>query len=174
MIRKMLALVSRLNSKAIVTAGCGPPKISRRGWKPFTQSAARNLLVDRRVKWGKIMKVKRLLRPLLLAGAAAALSTAALAEEPVKIGVLTPLSGTYAPIGQQVRWGLELAAKEVNQKGGILGRQIHLLFEDSEANPAIATQKAEKLFQVEQVDFLTGTVNSGATLAVGQVAERNN
>jgi branched-chain amino acid transport system substrate-binding protein len=110
---------------------------------------------------------------VLGAGAAALLSTVAQAQEPIKIGVVTPLSGTYAPIGQQVRWGLELATKEVNEQGGVLGRQVRLLFEDSEANPAVATQKAEKLFQVEQVDFLTGTVNSGATLAVGQVAERN-
>ena len=109
----------------------------------------------------------------IAAGAAALISTAVQAQEPIKIGVVTPLSGTYAPIGQQVRWGLELATKEVNGQGGISGRQVQLLFEDSEANPAVATQKAEKLFQVEKVDFLTGTVNSGATLAVGQVAERN-
>jgi branched-chain amino acid transport system substrate-binding protein len=55
-----------------------------------------------------------------------------------------------------------------------MGRKIELLYEDEEANPAVATQKAEKLFQVSKVDFLTGTVNSGSTLAVGQVAERNN
>ncbi len=113
-------------------------------------------------------------RTLALGGAAVLLGAAAArAEEPIKIGVLTPLSGTYAGIGQQVRWGLELATKEVNDAGGILGRKVNLIFEDSEANPAVATQKAEKLFQVEKVDFLTGTVNSGATLAVGQVAERN-
>ena len=93
---------------------------------------------------------------------------------PVKIGVVTPLSGTYAGIGQQVRWGLDLAAAEINAAGGIDGRKIELLYEDEEANPAVATQKAEKLFQVNKVDFLTGTVNSGSTLAVGQVAERNN
>ncbi|MBS0327180.1 MAG: ABC transporter substrate-binding protein [Proteobacteria bacterium] len=92
---------------------------------------------------------------------------------PIKIGVDTPLSGTYAPIGQQVKWGLELAAKEINAAGGVLGRPLQLTYEDGEANPAVATQKAEKLFQVDKVDFLTGTVNSGATLAVGQVAERN-
>ncbi|WP_207482488.1 ABC transporter substrate-binding protein [Arenibaculum pallidiluteum] len=97
----------------------------------------------------------------------------ALAADPIRIGVVTPLSGTYAPIGQQVRWGLELAAKQVNDKGGIAGRPVELLFEDEEANPAVAVQKAEKLFQVAKVDFLTGTVNSGSTLAVGQVAERN-
>jgi branched-chain amino acid transport system substrate-binding protein len=95
------------------------------------------------------------------------------AADPIKIGVLTPLSGTYTVIGQQVKWGLELAAREINASGGVLGRQLVLTYEDSEANPAVATQKAEKLFQVEKVDFLTGTVSSGATLAVGQVAERN-
>ncbi|WP_411880557.1 ABC transporter substrate-binding protein [Polaromonas sp. YR568] len=93
---------------------------------------------------------------------------------PVRIGVVTPLSGTYAGIGQQVRWGLDLAAAEINAAGGIDGRKLELLYEDEEANPAVATQKAEKLFQVNKVDFLTGTVNSGSTLAVGQVAERNN
>ena len=46
------------------------------------------------------------------------------------------------------------------------------IFEDEEANPAVAVQKADKLFQVGKVDFLTGTVNSGSTLAVGQLAER--
>jgi branched-chain amino acid transport system substrate-binding protein len=101
-------------------------------------------------------------------------SLAVAAEPPIKIGVVTPLSGTYTPIGQQVKMGLELATKEVNAAGGIMGRKVELIFEDEEANPAVATQKAEKLFQVSNVDFLTGTVNSGSTLAVGQLAERNN
>ena len=96
----------------------------------------------------------------------------AYAADPIKIGVVTPLSGTYAGIGQQVKWGLELATKEVNTAGGIMGRQVELTFEDEEANPSLAVQKADKLFQVGKVDFLTGTVNSGSTLAVGQVAER--
>jgi branched-chain amino acid transport system substrate-binding protein len=96
----------------------------------------------------------------------------AYAADPIKIGVVTPLSGTYAGIGQQVRWGLDLATKEVNAAGGIMGRPVELTYEDEEANPAVAVQKADKLFQVNKVDFLTGTVNSGSTLAVGQVAER--
>jgi branched-chain amino acid transport system substrate-binding protein len=100
-------------------------------------------------------------------------STQAFAEEPIKIGVVTPLSGTYAGIGQPVRWGLELAAHEINDAGGVSGRKLVLLFEDEEANPAVAVQKVERLFQVEHVDFLTGMVNSGSTLAVGQLGERN-
>lgn len=98
--------------------------------------------------------------------------TTVYAADPIKIGVVTPLSGTYAGIGQQVKWGLELATKEVNDAGGIMGRPVELIFEDEEANPAVAVQKADKVFQVNKVDFLTGTVNSGSTLAVGQVAER--
>jgi branched-chain amino acid transport system substrate-binding protein len=114
---------------------------------------------------------------LQLSVAIAAVCAAGMANaqgNPIRIGVVTPLSGTYAGIGQQVKWGLDLAAKEINAAGGVMGRPLELAYEDEEANPAVAVQKAEKLFQVNKVDFLTGTVNSGATLAVGQVAERNN
>ena len=44
------------------------------------------------------------------------------AADPIKVGVVTPLSGTYAPIGKQVRWGAELAVKEINAAGGVNGR----------------------------------------------------
>lgn len=116
--------------------------------------------------------MKQTLKPVVLA-VGLTLAGSAAAQEAVRIGVVTPLSGTYAGIGQQVKWGLDLAAKEINAAGGVLGRKLELIYEDEEANPAVATQKAEKLFQVNKVDFLTGTVNSGSTLAVGQVAERN-
>ena len=98
----------------------------------------------------------------------------AYAAEAIKVGVVTPLSGSYAPIGKQVRWGAELAVKEINAAGGVAGRPFELLFEDEEANPPVAVRKSEKLLQQDKVDLLTGTVNSGSTLAVGQVAERNN
>ncbi len=95
------------------------------------------------------------------------------AADPIKVGVVTPLSGSYAPIGKQVRLGAELAVKEINAAGGVNGRPFELLFEDEEANPSVAVRKAEKLLQQDKVDLLTGTVNSGSTLAVGQIAERN-
>jgi branched-chain amino acid transport system substrate-binding protein len=107
------------------------------------------------------------------AALAVMLATSVNAADPIKVGVVTPLSGSYAPIGKQVRWGAELAAKEINAAGGMAGRPFELLFEDEEANPPVAVRKAEKLLQQDKVDLLTGTVNSGSTLAVGQVAERN-
>jgi branched-chain amino acid transport system substrate-binding protein len=117
------------------------------------------------------MKANKLLSLMALVS----LSSVTLAQNtPIRIGVVTPLTGTYAGIGEQVKWGLNLAAKEINASGGVMGRPIELMYEDEEANPSVAVQKAEKLFQTGKVDFLTGTVNSGSTLAVGQVAERNN
>jgi len=115
-----------------------------------------------------------MLKQLSLAAAlAATLACPAQAQGNIKVGVVTPLSGTYAPIGKQVRWGAELAVKQINAAGGVGGRKFELLFEDEEANPPVAVRKAEKLLQQDKVDLLTGTVNSGSTLAVGQVAERN-
>src|SRR5262245_37457217 len=88
----------------------------------------------------------------------------AYAADPIKVGVVTPLSGSYAPIGKQVRWGAGLAVKEINAGGGANGRPFELLFEDEEANPPVAVRKSEKLLQQDKVDLLTGTVNSGSTL----------
>src|SRR5215468_11154096 len=116
--------------------------------------------------------------PTVLSSAIAAfafsLGLNAHAADAIKVGVVTPLSGSYAPIGKQVRWGAELAVKEINATGGVAGRPFELLFEDEEANPPVAVRKSEKLLQQDKVDLLTGTVNSGSTLAVGQLAERNN
>ncbi len=100
-------------------------------------------------------------------------STAAMAQD-IKVGVLPPFTGPFASIGQVIKVALDMRAAEINAAGGILGRKVVLVYEDGESNPATATQRAEKLFQVDKVDFLTGTVHSGVTLAVGQVAERNN
>ncbi len=101
-------------------------------------------------------------------------SQSAAQAQDIKIGVLPPFTGPFASIGQVIKVALDMRAKEINDAGGILGRKITLVYEDGESNPATATQRAEKLFQVDKVDFLTGTVHSGVTLAVGQVAERNN
>ncbi len=120
-----------------------------------------------------MLSTSALFRLSASAALAVVLAPHAQAADPIKVGVVTPLSGTYAPIGKQVRWGAELAVKEINAAGGVKGRMFELLFEDEEANPPVAVRKAEKLLQQDKVDLLTGTVNSGSTLAVGQLADRN-
>jgi branched-chain amino acid transport system substrate-binding protein len=112
-------------------------------------------------------------RVAISALAALVASAGVAAAQDIKIGVLPPFSGPFASIGKVIKVALDMRAAEINAAGGILGRKIVLVYEDGESNPATATQRAEKLFQVDKVDFLTGTVHSGVTLAVGQVAERN-
>jgi branched-chain amino acid transport system substrate-binding protein len=120
-----------------------------------------------------IMNTVALTHPLFAALALSlAVSSSFAQPAPYKIGVLTSFSGPLAPVGQQVKWGLELAVKEVNATGGIRGRRIQIVEEDDESNPTVAARKAEKLLQQDRVDFITGMIHSGASLAVAQIAER--
>lgn len=95
----------------------------------------------------------------------------ALGEEPIKIGLNDPLTGTYAELGKNEQIGCELAVEQINSKGGILGRQVRLLVEDStSADTGAAVQKARKLIERDKVNFLLGNVNSAMALATGQVS----
>jgi branched-chain amino acid transport system substrate-binding protein len=92
-------------------------------------------------------------------------------EQPVLIGLDNPLTGTYAGPGKNELAGCELAIAQINAKGGILGRQVQLLVEDSTSGDAgTAVQKARKLIERDKVDFLLGNVNSALALAMAQVS----
>ncbi|HUL56807.1 MAG TPA: ABC transporter substrate-binding protein, partial [Usitatibacter sp.] len=92
-------------------------------------------------------------------------------EEPVKIGLDNPLTGTYAAVGGNELHGCELAVEQINAKGGILGRPVKLLVEDSTSGDAgTAVQKARKLIERDNVNFLLGNVNSALALAMADVS----
>lgn len=96
--------------------------------------------------------------------------TRARAAEAVKIGFDDTLTGTYAALGKNTLIGCQLAIEQINAKGGILGRPVEILVEDSTSGDAgTAVQKARKLIERDQVSFLLGNVNSALSLAVGQV-----
>ncbi len=109
-------------------------------------------------------------------GAAGALQVAspviikARAETSIKIGMIDPLTGTYAALAQNEVIGARLAVEHLNAKGGILGRPIELLVEDSANDVGTGVQKARKLIERDNVSFLIGDVNSGIALAIAQVA----
>ena len=97
------------------------------------------------------------------------------AAEPIKFGLDDPFTGTYAELGTHEKHGCELAVEEINKKGGILGRDVKLISEDStSSDTGVAVQKARKLIQRDKVDFLLGNVNSSMALAIGQVAHEYN
>jgi branched-chain amino acid transport system substrate-binding protein len=93
-----------------------------------------------------------------------------LADEPVKIGFDNPLTGTYAALGKNEQFGAQLALSQINAKGGILGRQVQLLIEDSTSGDAgTAVEKARKLIDRDQVNFVLGNINSALAAAIANV-----
>jgi len=107
------------------------------------------------------------------AAVAAPFPIRARAETPVKIGMVEPLTGVYAALAESEVAGARFAVDEVNQNGGILGRQVELLIADSANDIAAGVQKTRELIDRDQVDFIAGNVNSAVALAMTQVtAER--
>ena len=114
---------------------------------------------------------------LKTAAAAGALQVAspfvitARAADEVKIGLDNPLTGTYAALGKNELIGAQLALEQINDKGGILGRKVELLVEDSTSGDAgTAVQKARKLIDRDKVDFLVGNINSALAQAIANVS----
>ena len=90
-------------------------------------------------------------------------------EAPIRIGMVDPLTGVYAAIAQGEVVGAKFAVEEINNKGGILGRPIELLIEDSANDVGTGVQKTRKLIDRDQVSFIIGDVNSGIAIAMTQV-----
>lgn len=93
-------------------------------------------------------------------------------SDKITIGHLTPLTGFLGAIGSYAQLGVKLAAEELNQSGGILGKQINLISEDS-VNPATASTKAQRMIEQDGAVVLLGEINSASSLTIMQVAERN-
>ena len=115
-------------------------------------------------------------RTLLLSGAtigamqlSAPFIIRARGDEPVKIGMVDPLTGILSAPAQSEVEGAKYAVEEVNKKGGILGRQVQLLVEDSANDVGTGVQKTRKLIDRDKVDVIFGDVNSGIAYAMSQV-----
>jgi len=109
----------------------------------------------------------------LALAAGIALSGAALAADPIKVGVTIAMSppGSVSQ-GTQVRDGHDIAAKMINDAGGVLGRKIELLYEDTQGIPEKARAAVEKLITNDHVVALTGEHQSSNVLAEIEVAHR--
>src|SRR5215475_13869867 len=90
----------------------------------------------------------------------------------IRIGHLTPLTGFLGALGAYAQLGIRMAAEEINASGGVMGRQLDILSEDS-VNPATASTKAQRMLDQDGVAFLMGEINSASALTIMQVAERN-
>jgi len=123
--------------------------------------------------------VSRVRRGLMQGGAAVtalgALGFPAISRgqaDAIRIGHLTPLTGFLGPLGEYAVMGVKLAVEEINAAGGVMGRKIELLTEDS-VNPQTASTKAERLIERDKVVAIIGEISSASGLAIAQVAQRN-
>ncbi len=98
-------------------------------------------------------------------------SHAALANDPLRIGIPTSLTGPYVELGAEVKRGAEFAANEVNAKGGVDGRKVELEYADTEGNPDAGRRAAETLVR-SGYRLLTGTISSAVGLALGGQMEK--
>jgi len=89
----------------------------------------------------------------------------------LRIGAVLPLTGDSAAWGEQGRWGIELAVAKVNKAGGVGGRRVEVVFEDSQALPRNAVNAFNKLSQVDVVRAVVGDIVSASTLAMAPLAE---
>ncbi len=95
-------------------------------------------------------------------------------KAPVKIGVILPMTGPAALYGEQTNRGVQLAAKMVNDAGGILGgRPVKIYLEDDQANPVEGVNAVKKLMNREGTKLITGGVNSSVSLAELQVTKES-
>ena len=90
----------------------------------------------------------------------------------IRIGHLTPRTGFLGPLGEYAVLAIDLAVEEINAAGGINGRKVELLKEDS-VNPQTASTKAERMIERDKVACIIGEISSASCLTIAQVAQRN-
>jgi len=104
------------------------------------------------------------LAALLIAG----MSGSAEAAEPVVIGSISPLTGTNAVQGLDMKRGEQLALEEINAAGGIFGRPLKIIWEDTESSAKGGMDAVHKLVEINKVPLIIGAYSSGISLPTGQ------
>lgn len=92
-------------------------------------------------------------------------------SDAIRIGHLTPRTGFLGPLGEYAVMAMDLVVDELNAAGGIMGRKIELLKEDS-VNPQTASTKAERMIERDKVVCIIGEISSASCLTISQVAQR--
>lgn len=126
-------------------------------------------------------------RVLLALVAAAIAGTAYASEDPIRLGLLAPMTGTNAVQGQDIDRGVRLAIERINEGydvplrnggkrtigPGLLGRNVRLHTEDTGARPSQGVDAVRRLINAVEVDAVLGTYSSGVTVPTGEYANEN-
>jgi branched-chain amino acid transport system substrate-binding protein len=110
---------------------------------------------------------------VLAAGAVVlAAGVASEAQGPIRVGASLSLTGTYAKLGKNQHEGYQLCEKDLNAKGGLLGRKVQFVVYDDQSMPPTGVRLYEKLITEDKVDAVMGPYSSPITEAVVNVTEK--
>jgi branched-chain amino acid transport system substrate-binding protein len=93
-------------------------------------------------------------------------------SDKIRIGHLTPMTGFLGALGEYAVLGIRMAEEEINKAGGVMGRQLEIISEDS-VNPATGATKAQRMLERDGATVLMGEISSATSLTIMQVAARN-
>jgi len=127
-------------------------------------------------------RVRRLRSTLAVAAAATLALTAcsggsfggeeaADADRPLRIGLIAPLTGPASLEGNAMTNGFKLGLEQVNEAGGVLGKEVELVVVDDKSDVATSTQVAQQLVRQDDVDYIFGTIAGDTSFAVASVAK---
>lgn len=94
-------------------------------------------------------------------------------DSEIKIGVVTPLTGSVSAYGKSARKGLDLLQEEVNSKGGINGKKIKFIYGDDENKASSAVNVGQKLINDDKVVAIVGPLTSTCANSLAPIAEQN-
>ena len=94
------------------------------------------------------------------------------AAQPIKVGIVLPLTGEKAAFGEIEKNSFIMALNEINKAGGVKGSKIELLIEDDTGKPDVARAATEKLVSKDNVVMLGGGYGSSETYAIAGVAQQ--
>jgi branched-chain amino acid transport system substrate-binding protein len=94
-------------------------------------------------------------------------------QQGIKIGVLLPLTGNAANLGNSARRGIELAVDEINGEGGINSKKVTVYYVDDQDDPAQAAAAMTKLIKEQKVPSVIGSISSFVTIAIAPIADQN-
>lgn len=97
----------------------------------------------------------------------------AFAKDQVKIGALIPMTGDLQAYGKSCLTGIKLAAEEINEDGGVFGKELSVKIGDTQTKPQSGIDAAQKLVSIESVFGIVGALSSGVTIPVAQSVTSN-
>src|SRR5687767_13298428 len=94
-------------------------------------------------------------------------------KDPFRIGFPLPLTGPFAAIASDMQRGGQIAADELNAKGGVMGRKVELLFRDDQLKPAVGAQRTKELIENEKVQFIVGGLAAHVQMAINEQTKKS-